>query len=195
MINLRKFLFSYRSFTPLPLVIALLYFASPALPFVYFGVAMALIGESIRINAVRYTGGATRTTKVGAPSLCTSGPYARTRNPLYLGNMIIYCGMALIAGGPFMWEILLVVFAFFTFQYSLIIALEEETLVNLFGADYETYRGHVPRLFPRITPWMGSDDRSPAPLIKTLQTEKRTLQSITLILLLITARTYFGSPV
>ena len=50
MINLRKFLFSYRSFTPLPLVIALLYFASPALPFVYFGVAMALIGESIRIT-------------------------------------------------------------------------------------------------------------------------------------------------
>ena len=175
MINLRKFLFSYRSFTPLPLVIALLYFASPALPFVYFGMAMALIGESIRINAVRYAGGATRTTKVGAPSLCTSGPYARTRNPLYIGNMII--------------------FAFFTFQYSLIIALEEETLVNLFGADYETYRGHVPRLFPRITPWMGSDDRSPAPLIKTLQTEKRTLQNIALILLLITARTYFGSPV
>jgi len=165
------------------------------MPFLFYGLSLAIIGESIRINAVRYAGGATRTTKVGAPSLCTSGPYARTRNPLYLGNMIIYCGVTLIAGGQFMWEFLLAVFVFFTFQYSMIISLEEETLIDLFGDDYETYQRNVPRLFPRIYSWLGTDDRSPTPITKTLQTEKRTLQNIAFILLLIAARTYFGAMI
>jgi hypothetical protein len=109
--------------------------------------------------------------------------------------MIIYCGVALIAGGQFMWEFLLVVFVFFTFQYSMIISLEEETLIDLFGDDYDTYQRNVPRLFPRIYPWLGTDDRSPTPITKTLQTEKRTLQNIALILLLIAGRTYFGSEI
>tara|TARA_B100000029_G_scaffold89453_1_gene79172 strand:+ start:915 stop:1499 length:585 start_codon:yes stop_codon:yes gene_type:complete len=193
--DLRNFLFTYRSFTPVPILLVLLYFANPEFPFIYVGLLLALIGESIRINAVRYAGGATRTTNVGAPSLCTTGPYAKTRNPLYLGNMVIYCGVALIAGGPYMWEMLFVVFAFFTFQYSMIISLEEETLMNLFREDYETYRKNVPRLFPRLSPWIGTDGRTPAPLLKTLKTEKRTLQNLFLILIVIAARTYIGRPV
>ena len=92
-----------------------------------------------------------------------------------------------------MWEFLLVVFVFFTFQYSMIISLEEETLIGLFGDNYETYKENVPRLFPRIYPWLGTDDRSPSPITKTLQTEIRTLQNIALILLLIATRTYFGA--
>jgi hypothetical protein len=94
-----------------------------------------------------------------------------------------------------MWEFLLVVFVFFSFQYSMIISLEEETLIDLFGDDYETYRGNVPRLFPRIYPWLGTDDRSPTSITKTLRTEIRTLQNIALILLLIAGRTYFGSVI
>ena len=94
-----------------------------------------------------------------------------------------------------MWEFLLVVFVFFTFQYSMLISLEAETLIGLFGDDYETYRGNVPRLFPRIYPWLGTDDRIPTTLTKTLQTEIRTLQNIALILLLIAARTYFGAMI
>jgi hypothetical protein len=94
-----------------------------------------------------------------------------------------------------MWEFLLIVFVFFTFQYSMIISLEEETLVDLFGDDYEKYRRNVPRLFPRIYSWLGIDSLSPAPITKTLRTEKRTLQNIALILLLIAGRTYLGSEI
>ncbi len=94
-----------------------------------------------------------------------------------------------------MWEFLLVVFVFFTFQYSMIISLEEETLIGLFDDDCETYRENVPRLFPRIYPWLGTDDLSPTPITKTLRNEIRTLQNIALILLLIAARTYFGSMI
>jgi hypothetical protein len=75
----------------------------------------------------------------------------------------------------------------------MIISLEEETLIGLFGDDYETYKENVPRLFPRIYPWLSTDDRSPSPITKTLQTEIRTLQNIALILILIAARTYFGA--
>ncbi len=193
--DLRNFLFKNRSFTPIPIVLTLLYFSNPALPFLVYGIALAALGESIRINAVRYAGGATRTTKVGAPSLCTTGPYARTRNPLYLGNMIIYCGIVLIAGGAYMWELFILVFSFFTFQYFMIISLEEETLVGLFGDDYDTYRKSVPKLFPRIIPWIGTDDRSPTLIFNTLKTEKRTLQNLTFILFLIALRAIFGLPV
>jgi protein-S-isoprenylcysteine O-methyltransferase Ste14 len=190
--DLRNLLFTYRSFTPVPIVLAILYFSGPSVPFIYFGLGLVTIGESIRISGVQYAGGATRTTKVGAPSLCTAGPYAITRNPLYLGNMIIYCGISLIAGGQFMWEMLLIVFAYFSFQYSMIISLEEETLVDLFGGEYELYRKNVPRLFPILPPWHNQVLKKPTPFLKTLKIEKRTLQNISLMLLILFSRYYWG---
>ena len=191
--DLRNFLFQYRSFTPIPIVVVVLYNSNPVYPLYLFGGGLLFLGELIRIYAVSYAGGITRTTKVGAPSLCTSGPYALTRNPLYFGNMIIFSGVTIITGGIYIWEMFLFVFIFFTFQYGMIISLEEETLVNLFGEDYYNYKNNVPRLLPRLQPWKSSDNRSPTPIIKTLKTEKRTLQNIVLILCSIIARDYFGA--
>ena len=190
--DLRNFLFSNRSFTPIPLVVAILYLSSLSYPHFIFGIGLIVVGESIRIYAVRFAGGATRTTSVGAPSLCTSGPYSRCRNPLYLGNMIIYCGVVLVAGGQFMWHLLLFVFTFFTFQYFMIISLEEETLVKLFGNEYRLYSESVPKLFPRLSPWLGIYKRVPLTIIQTLKTEKRTLQNIFIIIVLIGVRKFFG---
>ena len=190
--DLRNFLFSNRSFTPIPLVLAILYLSSLSYPYFIIGIGLILVGESIRIYGVRFAGGATRTREVGAPSLCTSGPYSRCRNPLYLGNMIIYCGVVLMAGGQFLWPLLFIVFFFFILQYSMIISLEEETLVKLFGNEYQLYRESVPRLFPRISPWVGIDKRLPLTIIQTLKTEKRTLQNIIIIIILIGAKNYYG---
>ena len=190
--DLRYFLFSNRSFTPIPLVLVILYLSSLSYPYFIIGIGLILVGESIRIYGVRFAGGATRTREVGAPSLCTSGPYSRCRNPLYLGNMIIYCGVVLMAGGQFLWPLLFIVFFFFMLQYSMIISLEEETLVKLFGNEYQLYRESVPRLFPRISPWVGIDKRLPLTIIQTLKTEKRTLQNIIIIIILIGAKNYYG---
>ena len=189
--DLRYFLFSNRSFTPIPLVLVILYLSSFSYPYFIIGIGLIVIGESIRIYGVRFAGGATRTREVGAPSLCTSGPYSRCRNPLYLGNMIIYCGVVLMAGGQFLWPLLFIVFIFFTLQYSMIISLEEETLVKLFGNEYRLYRESVPKLFPRISPWLGNDKRVPLTMIQTLKTEKRTLQNIIIIIILIGAKNYY----
>ena len=115
--DLRNLLFSYRSFTPIPIAVTIIYFSHPVLPYLYIGLGLIFIGELTRINAVRYAGGVTRTMKVGAPSLCTAGPYSITRNPLYFGNMIIYCGIVFTAGGVHMWQLFFLTFIYFTFQF------------------------------------------------------------------------------
>ena len=112
-----------------------------------------LFGEYIRISAVSYAGGRTRTTKVGAPSLTIKGPYSVTRNPLYLGNMIIYLGVVFLAGGNYLTELLIVVFFFFSLQYAIIINLEEKTLRQLFKDEYNKYCLDVPRFIPKSIRW------------------------------------------
>ena len=189
--DIRSILFSNRSFTPIPIAITIIYFSKPMFPYFIYGIVLLLLGELIRINAVRYAGGVTRTMNVGAPSLCTSGPYSFTRNPLYLGNMVIYIAICTISGGEYMVEMCLIVFLFFTFQYIMIISLEEETLKKLFKEKYDSYCENVPRLFPRVSPWIGPHEHSPSSFSKTIKTEKRTLQNIFLILLLITLKTFY----
>jgi len=193
LINLRKIFFSYRSFTPVPIVLILLYFTEPRYPFIWIGILSIILGENIRLYAVSYAGGATRTRKVGAPSLCTSGPYSYIRNPLYIGNIVIYIGFIFIGGGAFMWELLLTVFVFFCIQYSMIISLEEETLTDLFGPEYNHYKNNVPRFIPRTTAWNGSDNRIRLSIKKTIITEKRTIQNIIALIIFILLRTYLGN--
>ena len=189
--DIRNFFFKNRSYTPIPLAVLIIYFSQPVLPYVLYGLICLGIGEYIRFWAVRYAGGITRTTNVGASALCSSGPFAYIRNPLYTGNFFIFSGVVLIAGAPNIWAMLAVTWIFFLTQYSLIIYLEEETLVSLFGAEYETYRQHVPRLLPRFFAWTSDDKRRPMTFMKTLKTEKRTLQNIVLILLLVIIRQQF----
>lgn len=183
--NIRRFFFTYRSYTPIPLAIVIIVFSNPSWPLFGAGLLLILGGELFRFNAVRYAGGATRTTNVGAPALCTTGPYAHLRNPLYVANMIVYTGIALAAGSEHVLYLLLLTWGFFIVQYALIVSLEEDTLTNLFGADYQEYRTNVPAVFPRLTPWTKQDNYTPKSFKKTLKTEKRTLQNIFLILAVI----------
>ena len=163
--DLRNFVFSFRSFTPIPLAILLIYFSSPIYPYSLIGLFFVLVGEIIRMSAVSHAGGRTRTTKVGAPSLCTSGPYSRTRNPLYLIEMLSTTVI------------------YFIIQYTLIISLEEETLTTLFKDDYLNYCKNVPRLLPRLISWRKTPiNNTSLSFLQTLKTEKRTLQNIALFI-------------
>lgn len=186
--NIRNFFFKYRSYTPLPLAVGILYFSSPNHAVLGVGTVLLVLGEFIRIWSVRYAGGATRTTAVGAPFLCTSGPFSRVRNPLYIGNMMIYTSFVLIAGNENLLVMMGVTWTFFIVQYGMIVSLEEKTLYNLFGDEYNIYRKNVSALIPRIYPWRGGISTKPNHLLKTLKTEKRTLQNIMLVLLLIILR-------
>ncbi len=188
--KLAEFFFKYRSYTPIPLILVLLYQADPQMPWIIAGFALLLAGESIRFWAILHAGGATRTRKVGAPSLVTSGPYGHVRNPLYLGNMLIYAGIVFVASGPWMWELLVISIFFFSLQYTLIVSLEEKTLLDIFGDQYREYSKHVNRLIPRLTPWrMGTgDDTSRLAFREAIRPEKSTLLNIAIMLLLIFAK-------
>ena len=187
--DIRGFFFKYRSYTPIPIGIMIVYFARPEIMYVCIGVGLLLIGETIRIWSVSYAGGETRTRNVGAKKLCSSGPYAFVRNPLYVGNMFMYVGIVFIAGAANILLMVATTLVFFTVQYSLIIALEEEKLEELFGRKYHIYKKNVPAVFPRAFRWGGADNQSAKGIIKNLRTEKRTIQNVMFILLLIILRT------
>lgn len=141
--------FRYRSFTPVPLALLLVVQARVSYPVALWGVALMAGGEWIRLTSVRAAGKATRTRQVGAKRLVTWGLYAYTRNPLYIGNFLLWIGAVLFAGGPYLPWLIGAVFIMFLLQYSLIISLEEATLTALFGAAYTSYRQAVPRVMPR----------------------------------------------
>lgn len=82
--------------------------------------------------------------------LTTSGPYAHTRNPLYLGNFLLGAGGA--AGGGTLWFIGLFV-ALYLLIYVPVIFAEADTMRELFSEDYEKYSKQVPLFVPRFTPY------------------------------------------
>ncbi len=63
------------------------------------GLPLAFVGEAVRMWAVGYSGVTTRGDTVTAPALVTAGPYARVRNPLYVGNVLTAAGFALAFTG------------------------------------------------------------------------------------------------
>lgn len=183
----REFFFTYRSYTPIPLLLAALIFARPTAASFLIGLLIAVMGESIRIWAVRYAGSATRTTgEVGADDLVTNGPYGYVRNPLYIGNFFISFGVLIMTWALMPW-LLIVYLVLFFFQYSAIISLEEDFLKKKFSDQYAEYMRNVPRIIPRLTPW-GRGDRQPTSLARALRTERRTLQSFSIVVLLVALR-------
>jgi protein-S-isoprenylcysteine O-methyltransferase Ste14 len=80
--------------------------------------------------------------------LTQTGPYAHTRNPLYLGSMLIAAGFALALMS---WPIWLALAVFFGVIYVPVIASEERFLRSAFP-EFDAYCRRVPRLIPRLNP-------------------------------------------
>jgi protein-S-isoprenylcysteine O-methyltransferase Ste14 len=81
--------------------------------------------------------------------LATTGPYAYTRNPLYLGSIIIAIGFIIAARNLWIGVASLAMFAFI---YLPVIKAEENYLRSTFP-DFEDYASKVPRFLPRLTPY------------------------------------------
>ena len=80
--------------------------------------------------------------------LAMTGPYAYTRNPLYLGSMLLAAGFALALQS---WPVALVIAAGFAAIYIPVIASEERFLSATFPG-FDLYCRRVPRFIPRLTP-------------------------------------------
>jgi protein-S-isoprenylcysteine O-methyltransferase Ste14 len=78
--------------------------------------------------------------------LATGGPYAYTRNPLYLGTLLVAAGLAIASRSAVLAALLTVVFVL---VYLPVIELEEQHLRTLFP-EYTQYAAAVPRLWPRM---------------------------------------------
>jgi protein-S-isoprenylcysteine O-methyltransferase Ste14 len=151
-LRLGKFLFRFRSFTPLPLIVLTFIFFkpfSPSLLWTVIGLLLALVGEGVRMISVGYAGSGTsgRENFLKAESLNTTGLYSLARNPLYWGNGFIFAGLLTVYAHP----LALVLFGAFLFlQYHFIVLAEEEFLRLRHGQAYSEYCGRVNRWLPRF---------------------------------------------
>jgi len=187
-------IFKYRSYTPIPFVILMLVFENASVASLIVGFFIALIGELIRFWGVSWAGSETRTTGgVGGTYLVISGPFAHVRNPLYVGNILMYLGLGIMSMALFPY-LQIVAILFFIVQYDFIVKEEEGFLEKKFGSDYQKFLQNVPRFFPRLTKY--KDDSIPQPDYKIsagLKSETRTLQAFGTTVLLIVIKWYLSS--
>ncbi len=149
------FVFRHRDLLPVPFIvvaIAVLVFTRPTFTagparalLLGAGALVVLLGESIRVWAVGYSGGTTRSRSLIADRLVTEGPYAIVRNPLYAGNFLIAIGFSIMANAV---VVIPLVALYFIMEYYPIVRREEAFLLEKFGAGYEAYLSSVPRFLP-----------------------------------------------
>jgi protein-S-isoprenylcysteine O-methyltransferase Ste14 len=176
-------LFRSRSWTPVPLVLLLLIgdwgrVGSPVV-MTAIGASLVVLGEAMRLWAVRQIGVISRTRSGRLGRLVTEGPFALVRNPLYVGNLLLWTGFTVWSGK--LW-LLAVCWTLFLLQYSAIIRFEEGLLAQRFGGEYAAYLARVPRWWPRLSaigPALG--DRAHHPWRETLFSERGTLIAIAVI--------------
>jgi protein-S-isoprenylcysteine O-methyltransferase Ste14 len=189
MANFAERIFKYRSYTPIPFIILMLIFQKATLLSMITGFIILIAGEFFRLWGVSYAGSETRTTNgVGGTYLVISGPYSYLRNPLYLGNMLIYFGVGIMSFSliPYLPAAALL---FFFWQYSVIISEEETFLKRKFGESFEHYLSHVPKLIPSFHKYRNPGiDQPPLNPVAGFRSEKRTIQAIVTTVILIIIR-------
>ena len=148
-----NFLFKHRSFTPIPLIIFVFIIFKPVnlgdknILINLTGIIISILGETIRITAVGYsfTGTSGRETFLRADTLNTTGIYAIVRNPLYIGNFLMFTGIVIVYANI---SAVFVFALFLILQYYFIIRSEENFLQEKYGESYETYCRQVKRIIP-----------------------------------------------
>ena len=133
----RKFWMRWRVRLGYPVALIYLFLASPTSRSIAMGAAFAALGLVIRGIAAGYL----RKDR----ELATTGPYARTRNPLYLGSALLAVGFA-IAGDS--WWAGGVVMVYFSVFYYAVMKNEEADLYVRFGAPFDDYAHRVPLFLP-----------------------------------------------
>jgi protein-S-isoprenylcysteine O-methyltransferase Ste14 len=122
------------------MVVVFAWFSHPTPQSLAYGVPVSLLGLALRAWAAGCL--------AKNQNLATSGPYAYTRNPLYIGTLLVAAGLVIASRGIGLGVLFAAVFIF---VYLPAIQLEEQHLHGIFP-EYAGYAQRVPALWPRLTP-------------------------------------------
>lgn len=114
---------------------------------IIIGLPIIILGESFRTLSSGYI-------KKNS-SISMGGPYSITRNPLYVGNLLIGLGFVIVANRPILVPLFLILFGFI---YHATIEEEEKNLRQRFGTEFSAYMASVPRFFPRFWQWKRGEE-------------------------------------
>jgi protein-S-isoprenylcysteine O-methyltransferase Ste14 len=123
-----------------PLAIAVLFFARPTPRSILAGALVGAMGLWLRALAAGYLH--------KQEVLTVTGPYAYTRNPLYLGSAILTLGAGIAMR---FWISAVILFVYFIVVYFIVMRREEKELQLRHGAAFDEYARVVPLFIPRLT--------------------------------------------
>lgn len=170
------------------LVALLLFFARPTLLSIAAGLGFVIAGEAIRFWASGHL--------FKTQELITSGPYRYTRNPLYLGRLLIFTGLALMVNLPYggTWIALVLGWAlFFGYYLRRKEKVEPARLREVHGEPYERYFRSVPALFPTLRPYTAASQGSWSASRMKMNREYMMVAGLLLITLFLFWRAFPGS--
>jgi protein-S-isoprenylcysteine O-methyltransferase Ste14 len=119
-------------------------FLPEAVPRTWAGIAVLAVGLALGVWAIvtlRQAGTRVETTKP-TTTIVTWGPYGLTRNPIYVGMLVVLIGLAIALNTA--WLLVALVPFYFVIRFG-VIAREEEYLERKFGNTYRSYKSHVRR--------------------------------------------------
>jgi protein-S-isoprenylcysteine O-methyltransferase Ste14 len=187
-------LFKKRTSIPIPIALALLLIPpgafSVSTPPAAAGVLIVAAGELLRLWGVHHIGVISRTRSDRLGPLIDTGPFSLVRNPLYLGNILLWLGFCVTAGllwlAPFIALLL-------GLEYHAIVRWEEQLLAARIGAPYVDYTCRVPRWIPTFRAPKQLTGAASFSWAETLRSERGTLVAIVVGYLLLAAKAAYWS--
>ena len=179
-VRIGGWLFRKRTSIPLPIVAALLLIpprgSDAAREWLALaGVPIVLLGELVRAWGVHHIGSVSRTRAERLGPLIDHGPFAKVRNPLYIGNILLWVGFSVSARLPWLAPVIFVLLAL---EYHAIVRWEEQLLAGRMGQAYREYLRRVPRWIPNLAGRSTSGHDAAFSWTQTLYSERGTLIAI-----------------
>lgn len=159
--------------------VLVLVLARPGLRSILLGLPLVVLGEAARLWA---SGHIEKTLK-----LATGGPYAHSRNPLYVGSLLLALGVAVACASP--WVVLAVALYFLAFYPA--VMREEAAFLRKKFPEYAGWEAEVPLFWPRLLPGGPRESRFDWARVRRNR-EWRTAAALPLLAALLYARSLFG---
>ena len=179
--RLGGWLFKKRTAIPLPIVVILLGVPpgwstlSLSTRAALAGVLVVALGELLRLWGVHHIGVISRTRSERLGPLIDTGPFSLLRNPLYLGNILLWLGFSISARLVWLAPFIVLLLGI---EYHAIVRWEERLLESRIGPSYRDYTIRVPRWLPLLRVPSQLTGAAPFSWSETFRSERGTLIAI-----------------